>query len=291
METVIDRIRKTVTGVSSDIEELLLTKSGTHEVNSNFGDIVVLNANGDQWWNPLDDEGRKIQSKVYGEYNKFSSLMAVLLRDQPKKSQREFEKAKKTIFKIIEQDGVTYHKDMKEALKSALNALEQQINEITSLYSFKKATIFVPDTNALISNPSIESWQFSETDKFEIILTSTVLSELDHLKIYHGNQAVREKAQTIIRKIKEYRRRGDLNNGVPIISGKITISAMALEPKFEETLPWFDPENNDDRVLASFIEIMRNHLDSPVILVTNDINLQNKADYANIPFLEPPEAD
>jgi predicted ribonuclease YlaK len=34
---------------------------------------------------------------------------------------------------------------------------------------------------------------------------------------------------------------------------------------------------------------MRQHPRTPVILVTRDINLQNKAEYAGLPFVEPPD--
>jgi hypothetical protein len=36
------------------------------------------------------------------------------------------------------------------------------------------------------------------------------------------------------------------------------------------------------------IEVMRMKPRSAVLLVTRDINLQNKAEFANIPFVEPP---
>jgi predicted ribonuclease YlaK len=47
--------------------------------------------------------------------------------------------------------------------------------------------------------------------------------------------------------------------------------------------------NNDDRLLAGLIEVMRLHPRCPVLLVTRDINLQNKAEYAGFRFVEPPE--
>ena len=34
---------------------------------------------------------------------------------------------------------------------------------------------------------------------------------------------------------------------------------------------------------------MREHVRTAVILVTRDINLQNKAEYAGLPFVEPPD--
>lgn len=92
------------------------------------------------------------------------------------------------------------------------------------------------------------------------------------------------------KQIKEYRRRGRLTDGVPLLKDKSQIVAIAVEPTFSESLSWLDANNNDDRLLASCLEIMRKMLESQVILLTRDINLQNKAEFARIPFLEPPQA-
>src|SRR5712691_3817241 len=142
---------------------------------------------------------------------------------------------------------------------------------------------------ALLYNPKLESWQFSDFRCFTITLTPTVLSELDRHKVEHRNTDVRERADKLIRQIKEYRRRGRLTDGVPLIKSASRIRALAVEPKVEEALPWLDPQSNDDRILASMIEIMRQNPRSPVMLVTRDINLQNKAETARVVFIEPPE--
>ena len=64
----------------------------------------------------------------------------------------------------------------------------------------------------------------------------------------------------------------------------------ATEPDFKDTLPRLDPSVKDDRLLAACLEgSMREHPHSPVVLVTRDINLQNKARHAGIAFVEPPD--
>lgn len=124
---------------------------------------------------------------------------------------------------------------------------------------------------------------------FSIILLPTVLSELDSLKVNHRNENVRNKAETIIRKIKEYRRRGRLTESVTVGRDKIYIQVMAVEPDMNETLPWLDSDNNDDRILAGIIEVMRTRPRSLVTAVSRDINFQNKAEFAAVPYIEPPE--
>ncbi len=92
----------------------------------------------------------------------------------------------------------------------------------------------------------------------------------------------------IINKLKEYRRRGKLTEGVTILKGSITLCAIATEPNFENTLKWLDKSNEDDRLIAEFLEIMRSNGGRTTILITGDINLQNKCEIANLPFIEPP---
>jgi hypothetical protein len=53
-------------------------------------------------------------------------------------------------------------------------------------------------------------------------------------------------------------------------------------------LSWLDPANDDDRILVGFIEVMRQYPRCLVFLVTGDINLANKADYAGLPCVPPP---
>lgn len=109
------------------------------------------------------------------------------------------------------------------------------------------------------------------------------------LKVNHRDVNVRDKAERLIRQIKEYRRRGSLMEGVPLQGGVSTVFAIPIEPKVEQSLPWLDPANADDRFLASALEIMRSRPRSPVALVTRDLNLQNKAEFARFPFIEPPD--
>jgi hypothetical protein len=50
-----------------------------------------------------------------------------------------------------------------------------------------------------------------------------------------------------------------------------------------------DASNADDRILASVLEVMRRFPRRPVALVTRDLELQHKAEFARIPYVEPPE--
>jgi predicted ribonuclease YlaK len=151
------------------------------------------------------------------------------------------------------------------------------------------ADVFVPHTNALLHHADLEKWAFAGSSDFEVVLCPSVLVELDELKVNHRNADVRAKAEGVITRIKGYRARGQLTQGVPLRKPVSRIRALGTEPRMEDSLPWLDAGNRDDRFIASTIEIMRQHPRSAVTIVTRDINLQNKAELASIPFVEPPD--
>ena len=67
------------------------------------------------------------------------------------------------------------------------------------------------------------------------------------------------------------------------------IFGVATEPVVAQSLScWIQP-NADNRSIASTIEIARQNLRVPVLLVTRDGNLENKADFPGIPSCEPPD--
>lgn len=247
---------------------------------------------GEDSWGELDDSSRQIQSKVLEEYRRFSSVLEVLFKEQSENTIKTFQEAKKVIFNVIQQewDQHTYFGSCNQAFSKAKEALDTQINLLKRLYGISQNRfVVIPDTNALLFNPDLEAWSFDSVGQFTIALLPTVLSELDKLKMDSRSESVRQKAEKLIRQIKEYRRRGRLTEGVTLVRDKSRMIAIAVEPAFSESLSWLDANNNDDRFIASCIEIMRQMPDNQVVLLTRDINLQNKAEFARIPFLEPPE--
>lgn len=253
----------------------------------NVSDFFVFSG-GDYAFGELNLEGRQLQSHLLGEYRRYYSLLKVLLNELPNASQVDFYEADKSIRDILEQRRV-YWETPNQALEAAIEAMGTQLRLLHHLYDPQEGqVILVPDTNALYYNTRIEAWSYPEFDKFTFVLLPTVLSELDEHKEGHRNETVREKARKIIRQIKDYRRRGALASGVPIIKGRSELVAISVEPDMKNTLEWLDSTISDDRILASTLELMHQHPRSSVILVTRDINLQNKAELAKLPYIEPP---
>jgi hypothetical protein len=241
-------------------------------------------------WPELTVEARQLQSAVLDEHKKLSALLRVLFAVAPADTTRDFEKSIEELDELIDQSHLSWIRSREEGFDRASKALDIWRELLARLHdpSAGAEPLYVPDTNALIWNPSLEEWAFPESTRFGLLLLPTVLEELDKKKI-DGNAAVRQKANSLITRIKGYRSRGSLAIGVPLRRQRSTLRTTAVEPDFDHTLPWLDRTNNDDRLLAALVDVIRAHPRTPVILVTRDINLQNKAEYAHLPFVEPPD--
>lgn len=290
METVVAMVARRGSELLSEVESLLRDHSAIYQWNPPSSG--VLHTSGDHAYRSLDSLGTQLQSKLFESYREFADLLEVLLKEQPERVRTSHAKHRKTVLDAIEQDGHTWHRSIEEEWAFVSKALRAQIDSVTQLYvpSDAAPAVVVPDTNALLWNPRLEDWTF-ESQPFDVCLVPVVLSELDSLKVNHRNEDVRQKAEGLIRRIKGYRDRGSLREGVTLRHGVSRIRSIAIEPDFKVSLPWLVADNADDRLVATFIEVMRKHPGSSVVLVTRDLNLQNKMELAQLPFSEPPDPD
>lgn len=288
-DTMLDILRARAERICESGCQLIKEFSGIHPANTANDSLVLVSPSGDQFWNDLPSGGKQIQAKLLPELDRFSKLVCTLIRNLPGTAQQDMISTLETIRNAIEQDGTTWWKTKAEAV-DGFRGLINQIIATLGKYCATAPSIFlaIPDTNTLLGNPDIEHWRFEDAVHFTVILTPTILSELDRHKVNHRNQEVRDKASTLIRKIKEYRRRGSLHDGVPIVTDLVSLRSIASEPDMLQTLSWFDSTNADDRFLATALEVIRGNMGAVVFIVTSDINMQNKAEMAGIPFREVP---
>lgn len=287
MKTVYENMREWSERIAGLLVELN-QHSSIHRWNDNTGGIIWVGS--DYSWTTLGEEARPIQSRVLEEYRRFFALIDVLFKGQPKDTLESLKESDDKILEVIQQEGITWSQRADAAFSEAIEALGSIVNLLKRLYDMADGRVsFVPDTNALLHNPSLEGWRFDDVPAFTVLLLPTVLAELDALKVNHRVEEVRKKSERIIRQVKEYRRRGRLSEGVTIVRDVSELIAIATEPNMSDSLPWLDSSNNDDRLLASVVDVMRQRPHSPVILVTRDLNLQNKAEFACVPFCEPPD--
>jgi len=288
-ETMLDIICKRAERICEDGVRLLGQFSGMHPINTQYSSIIVCNPNGDHRWNDMLPDGKRIQTKLLPEIDRFTELVYTISQNMPNDSQQNLSDLLKQIRNSVEQNCATCWKTNDEAVEGFRDLIEQLINTLQDYYGDSSDDVIaIPDTNAFLGNPDIEHWQFKDIKHFTIILTPIILSELDELKINHRNETVRDKAIKIIRKLKEYCRRGTIGESVVIVTGRISLKSIASEPNMSKSLSWLDPSNADDRFLATTLEVIRSNLGDRVFIITGDINLQNKAEMAGIPFCEVP---
>ena len=244
-----DRLAATAEDLEQLLREFLLKHTGLEEEPGPAPEYIIVIQT--HYWVPLDESGRAIQAKLRAEYGRFSNLVAALLRGAPEDALTAAAEAEEPVRDIIDQSS-TYFATVEGALEEAIGGIRTQVEQVNSLYDPTPGEpVFVPDTNAVVHNPDLEEWTFDDAPRFSIVLTSTLLGELDGLKMQHRVESVREKAEGAIRRIKEYRRRGDIRSGVTLRRDRSTVRMTAVEPDFEKTLPWLDATIEDDRLLAA----------------------------------------
>lgn len=291
MKTVKDSLLEILDTIVAQIKSLLDRFSKMNVANRPENSVVLISPRGNHFWQKLPVEGKQLQTMILKKFKKFSSLMDVFLSALPDNSQKEGKRVINELQRFIEQDGLTWCSTKEETIIE-IDKIRNSIREIIDYFASTDNNVnIIPDTNALIFNPDIEKWSFKDFEHFCIILVPAVLAELDHHKINHRNENVREKAKRLIKQIKDYRRRGNILDGVTIKRNCIILKATAIEPDMNRSLSWFDRDNPDDRFLATVLEIMKEHFCEYVFIVTRDINMQNKAEIACIPYLEPPGVD
>jgi hypothetical protein len=167
---------------------------------------------------------------------------------------------------------------------SAIDALLLQVAPTPESVPF-----VVVDTNALLNCPDLATHGgLFPGSRATIVFVPGVLAELDDLKDRGRTPDVREKATKVIKRIKGLRDRGSLAAGV-VVEGHVKAQVIAVEPDFSTLPPWLDPDVPDDRIIGAVLALQAAHPSSPVVVITGDMNMANKADYAAIPTVDPPQ--
>jgi hypothetical protein len=254
MKTVAENSLLQAESLKSTIK-VLLQHSSLHRVN--HPGSMVFSLDGNFGWNDLSVHGQQAQAKALQEYRHLFAIVSCLLIGQPQSTLKVFEDNDRLIIKLLEQHTLTCFETREQAQGSLSHAIDNIITLVANLSrESQDHPIYLPDTNALLANPDLEHWRFPNVSQFNIGLLPTVLSELDKLKL-HKVDSVKKKSEGLIKRIKGYRARGRLSDGVPLTKNISTLRTFATEPNLDRSLPWLDKHNNDDRILASVLEVMR----------------------------------
>lgn len=273
--------------------DALIDASSIQYVNPNDvgGGMVFLDA-ADWGWAPSDPDLSAGQMHLLGRYRAWFDRFRLLFSHPTPEVASTIEAVDNFMRRWIERPD-TWDHSIPESLDAAKEVAAREVARLDGLLdiaarSGTDALRLVPDTNALIRNPDLASYaRTAPSPTFVVHLVPTVLSELDDLKDRGKTQELRERAQSVVRRLKGLRDKGSLATGVSLTKS-ITVRAEAREVDVRATLDWLDPAVPDDRILASTLRLQSEHPAGTVVLVTSDLNLQNKADAVALPYIETP---
>lgn len=250
--------------------------------NHRGGDFVVLAP--DYYWSKPNPEQEADLLAVKREYNEWFAVIQSTFRASTDDVDRKIQEVDKLFRKWLELKTNWSLRPSPDTNEDSFRDDIKGFNAILEILDATKgeAVLIIPDTNSLVAHPDpVDYREIAGCKSFTLLFLPTVLSELDELKNLHRNPDFRDKAKKVITRVKGYRKQGSLREGVKV-DGSITVKAIANEPNMQDALSWLDPEVQDDRVIASVLEIQAFNPNAHIILVTGDINLLNKADAARI---------
>lgn len=288
VKSYVERLQDQLNDIEKGMMTLLDASTIRHFHNDPDSHIVAIAP--PHYWGETDERQKRLQMEILKLYKPWIEHVRLLFLGSTNEVAEQINETDTFVMDWVQKESSW---DVPESVEAAKAIFSQRIQSFVRLLHMlelhkQRRIIVVPDTNALISCPDFADYQrVAGQPDFTLVIMPTVLSELDQLKITARDNGFREKVKSVITRIKGLRAQGSLIKGV-IINKKITVRMEAREPDFGHTLSWLDSSNNDDRIIASVLEMQRQEPSALVILSTGDINLQNKAEMADILFVEPP---
>jgi rRNA maturation endonuclease Nob1 len=286
--STLGRLKEELRGIEEQLAELVAISPVKWRTESYFGHIQIVGGPDYYFAEPTSDQLR-LQLPLKASFERWFERFSLLYKRPPADLSENIEKAQGNLASWIELGGSNYDLRRDPALNaSAARAACEPFYKFLDLLEGGSEIVVIPDTNALIAAPDpLKYTSIAGTKEFTFLLLPTVLAELDNLKNFARDPTFRTKVGKVVRRIKGWRRQGSLHSGVTLHS-TVSVRAIAQEPHVNATLSWLDPSNRDDRILASALEVEVQMPSAHVILVTGDINLQNKCEAAKLPHEEIP---
>ena len=276
MKTFVDHLTAELDKIKKNMFELLDNSRIKIRRNDPYSNIVII-APTNYWDKPTDIE-QALQIKINKSYSKWIETFKLFTENMPEDSKQKINQTDEFIKNWIEKKSDW---GIPNSISEAKSVFEREIKFFyNTLRLFAKIEneeiIIIPDTNALIQEPNPKMYKtLINSEKFTIVFLPTVLSELDELKIKSSNPDFQKKVKSVIKRIKGYRAQGNLLEGVTV-EKSIKLKMIASEPDFDRTLSWLDKDNNDDKIIASALEIQRENPSSAVCLVTSPRKFHKK---------------
>ena len=243
----------------------------------------------------ISPELRALQMSVKRQYDSCAEIIRVFLNRAPKDLANQWKEEDRDLRVWLELDSNWALQPHRTSNEKQLRAAAQAIADIIDVFAAlgPGGVLVIPDTNSLIDQPDPTTYRpVAGRQEFTFLLLPTVLGELDDLKIGHKNPEVRDGAKRAISRIKGWRNQARQKGGTLVdgatVDGTITVKAHNIEPDMESSLSWLDESVPDDRIVAAVLAVEAENPSATALLITGDINLQNKADAALIETVETP---
>jgi rRNA-processing protein FCF1 len=282
------RLKKDLQIIEGQIIELLDISTIKEFRNDPNSGIVLITP--PYYWGETDEQQKLLQIQLVKKYSDWIEHFRLLFSSGSQEINQQIEETQNFVNGWIEKENSW---EVPNSIQGAKSLLQEKIKVFYKLLDLLETTdkheiIVVPDTNSLIDVPDAAQYvSVAGQPKYTVLIVPTVLAELDKLKVIHREQEFREKVNSVINRIKGLRTQGSLLSGVTV-NKTVTVRMIATEPNFNNTLKWLHAEIPDDRIIASVLEIQKENPSSIIVLATSDINLQNKAEMANLSYEEPP---
>ena len=288
----LDRLRDEVSAIREEMD-CLLDRSTIRNVNPNTDDSPIVFVGAADWgWAPSDPETSALQMRLLARYGSWFDRFRLLFPHPTPEVASKITDTDEFVRRWVSRPE-TWDHSIPRTIEQAKARSAKEFDILDELLDLAAkagddALRLVPDTNALIRNPDLASYaRTAPRSTFQVHLLPTVLRELDDLKDRGRTQDLRDQAQGVVRRLKGLRDRGNLAAGVNLTKA-ITVKTDAREVDVRSVLDWLDPSVPDDRILAAALRLQSEHPSGIVLLVTSDLNLQNKADAVGLPYMETP---
>lgn len=280
------RLRESFSTITDKVAELI-KQVPVKWLNRRGHGIVIVAP--EFYWGDKTPAQKYTQLKLKRNFDELMELLHLIFKNSPKEIERPLKQAEAAFRKWIEFGENWSLSQDRAANEAKLREDASQIAEILEILASPDADVeplVVPDTNAIINHPDPGEYaKLIGMPKFTFLILPTVLGELDKLKLHHKDPLFREKVSKVISRIKGWRKQGPLTEGITV-NKTITVRTVAKEPDMTSTLSWLDRDVLDDRIIANVLEVYADQPEAKVVLVTGDINLQNKAEAAKVEYAD-----
>lgn len=287
----IDRLQDDLARLAADLDGLVgMSNIRYHSPYS--GGMVAIRLS-DLAWDPADDAITAAQMALIALYSAWFERFRLLFPNPTPEVRKKMERADGFVRRWVERPSL-FDNDLPRTIEEAKAVAADRLKTFHELlgiarHSGDASLRLLPDTNVLLRDPAIEKLgEAVGSSKHTVHIVTTVLAELDDLKDRGRAPDVREKAEKVVRRLKGLRDRGSLAQGVKV-QGDIWLRLEHREVDAQSVLSWLDPTSPDDRILAAALRLQSDNPAGVVVLVTVDMNLQNKADVVGLPYAEPPK--